>query len=91
MYQGNLVEKGNTAELFSRPKHNYTKALLASRPSADVRLKRLPTIKDFLEERSVSECITFEERLTSHQKIYSQTPLLEYVTLKKYMFHLLGF
>lgn len=27
MYQGNLVEKGNTAELFSRPKHNYTKAL----------------------------------------------------------------
>lgn len=31
MYQGNLVEKGNTAELFSRPKHNYTKALLASR------------------------------------------------------------
>ena len=90
MYQGNLVEKGNTAELFSRPKHNYTKALLASRPSADVRLKRLPTIKDFLEERSVSECITFEERLTSHQKIYSQTPLLEVRNIEKVYVSSLG-
>lgn len=33
MYQGKLVEVGETAELFARPRHPYTKALLAAVPS----------------------------------------------------------
>lgn len=33
MYLGKLVEEGTTAELFSSPKHPYTKALLAAVPA----------------------------------------------------------
>lgn len=49
MYKGEIVEQGTVAELFSQPKHPYTKGLLACRPSLDVRLKRLPVIEDFME------------------------------------------
>ena len=32
MYLGELVEFGNTEEIFSNPQHNYTKTLLTSIP-----------------------------------------------------------
>ena len=35
MYLGELVEFGNTEEIFSTPKHNYTKNLLTSIPYPD--------------------------------------------------------
>ena len=35
MYLGRIVEHGPTRELFSNPKHPYTKALLSSIPSID--------------------------------------------------------
>ncbi len=48
MYRGEIVEQGTASEIFANPQHTYTKALISSRPSLDVRLKRLPTIQDFL-------------------------------------------
>lgn len=36
MYLGNIVELANTAELFSRPMHPYTEALLSAIPTTDV-------------------------------------------------------
>jgi peptide/nickel transport system ATP-binding protein len=48
MYQGEIVEQGEVKQIFKNPQHNYTKALIASRPSLDFRLK--PTIQDFLED-----------------------------------------
>ncbi|MGK7948317.1 MAG: ABC transporter ATP-binding protein [Xenococcaceae cyanobacterium] len=50
MYQGKVVETGNTQEVFYRPQHPYTKGLLACRPRLDRRLQTLPTVKDFMEE-----------------------------------------
>ena len=35
MYLGELVEFGNTEEIFSNPQHNYTKTLLAAIPQPD--------------------------------------------------------
>jgi peptide/nickel transport system ATP-binding protein len=35
MYLGQVVEMGSVDEIFERPQHPYTKALLASRPSMD--------------------------------------------------------
>ena len=52
MYQGNIVEQGKAEQVFKNPKHEYTKALIHSKPSLDVRLKVLPTIDSFLSEET---------------------------------------
>lgn len=44
MYAGELLEVARTAELFSSPKHPYTRALLAASPGAAPRGSRLPVI-----------------------------------------------
>ncbi|MDO5484384.1 MAG: ABC transporter ATP-binding protein [Desulfovibrionaceae bacterium] len=45
MYAGCLVEKAPTAELFAKPRHPYTRGLLASRPGRSCTgLTRLPAI-----------------------------------------------
>nr|MCU0391636.1 ABC transporter ATP-binding protein [Thermoflexibacter sp.] len=49
MYNGRIVEKGSVFEIFSNPKHPYTKGLLACRPRLDIKLKVLPVVKDFME------------------------------------------
>lgn len=77
MYQGRVVEKGSTQAVFNSPKEIYTQALLAARPTSEVRLKRLPTIQDFVEDRVSLEVISPEERQLEHKKLYAQVPLLE--------------
>ena len=44
MYKGEIVEQGTTTSIFKSPKNEYTKALIAARPSLKVRLKKLPTV-----------------------------------------------
>lgn len=44
MYAGRIVEHGPTAEVFGRPRHRYTKALLETIPAANPPGKRLPAI-----------------------------------------------
>ena len=48
MYQGRLVEQGQTARLLADPRQPYTKALLACRPSMYTKGVRLPVVSDFL-------------------------------------------
>lgn len=48
MYQGEIVETGRVEDIFSRPKHPYTKSLLACRPPLSHRLRRLPVVNDFM-------------------------------------------
>ncbi|WP_299484707.1 ABC transporter ATP-binding protein [Acaryochloris sp. IP29b_bin.137] len=48
MYQGQVVETGTAQEIFENPQHPYTRGLLACRPRPDQRLKRLPTVADFM-------------------------------------------
>lgn len=48
MYKGNVVEEGPVAEIFSNPKHPYTKGLLACRPPLNLKLSKLPTVSDFM-------------------------------------------
>lgn len=49
MRKGVKVEEGNTEQLFTTPKHPYTKGLIACRPPTDYRLTKLPIVQDFLE------------------------------------------
>jgi peptide/nickel transport system ATP-binding protein len=52
MYKGNIVESGRVEDVFLRPKHPYTKGLLACRPPLGQRLKRLPVVADFMGTRT---------------------------------------
>jgi peptide/nickel transport system ATP-binding protein len=48
MYEGKIVEEGNVFKIFNNPQHPYTKGLLACRPRLDIKLRRLPTVTDFM-------------------------------------------
>lgn len=48
MYEGKIVEEGNVFKIFNHPEHPYTKGLLACRPRLDIKLRRLPTVSDFM-------------------------------------------
>ena len=87
MFRGDVVEQGNVETIFNHPKENYTKGLIACRPRLDERAKRLPTVKDFLENPNFeTEIYTEEERETFHEKIYANHPILEVKNLKKYFY-----
>ncbi len=90
MYKGEIVEQGEAMEVFHNPQHVYTKALISSRPSLDVRLKRLPTIKDYLENTVNKEIVSSEEREKSHKKLYDQVPILEVRNVEKEYFSTAG-
>lgn len=83
MYRGNIVEQGAVEQVFHHPEHQYTKALIASRPSLDIRVKKLPTIQDFLNNTIDPSIITKEERLQQHKALYDQPPLLEVMNVEK--------
>ena len=42
MHRGEIVETNRTAEVFARPAHPYTQALLAAAPRLDRRLEKRP-------------------------------------------------
>lgn len=61
MYNGKIVEQGSAFEIFSNPKHPYTKGLLACRPRLDIKLKVLPVVKDFMETDSEGNIIEMSD------------------------------
>ncbi len=97
MYKGKAVEQGSVREVFSNPKHPYTKSLLACRPPLDKRLRQLPVVSDFMRENSdgtftalekevgatVNDyVITGEERKQHLTEIYRQSPILQVRNIK---------
>ncbi len=86
MYKGEIVEQNNTKAIFECPEHEYTKALIASRPSLEVRLKRLPTVNSIMNKEVLADEITVQDRKETHHKIYTRTPLLEVKNVDKEYF-----
>ena len=99
MYKGNIVEQGSVWDIFTAPKHPYTKGLLACRPPLDKRYTFLPTVSDFMKIDesgevidngiSVAEftkdlAIPESERVAKHKKLYDQKPLMQIKNLKTY-------
>ena len=90
MHNGVILERGSVQDILSHPKHPYTQGLLACRPPMDVRLKRLPIVKEFLDgqwqggkEQILHDLqITTEERQAHLKQLYSQQPLLRVEGLK---------
>ena len=85
MHNGEIMERGTVQQILSHPKHPYTQGLLACRPPMDVRLKRLPVVKEFLDgqwqggkEQILKDLqITDEERQAHLKQLYSQSPILK--------------
>ena len=90
MYKGDIVEKGTVKEIFEAPKKPYTKALLGSRPTLDVRYKVLPTIASIKDNSFIPQSITSQQRAKKHQKIYTKTPLLRVENVAKSYFSRVG-
>ncbi|HYO25912.1 MAG TPA: ABC transporter ATP-binding protein [Lacipirellulaceae bacterium] len=62
MYRGEEVEYGPVLQIFERPRHPYTKGLLACRPRLDTPYKLLPTVDDFMDARVVDGKLTITEK-----------------------------
>lgn len=90
MYRGNIVETADTETLFKEPEAEYTRALLASRPSLDTRIKTLPTIASIAEKSFVKREVSTAERARKHKELYTKKPILEVTDLKKYYFANVG-
>ncbi|MCF6349849.1 MAG: ABC transporter ATP-binding protein [Flavobacteriaceae bacterium] len=92
MYKGVIVEQGNVEQVFKNPIHDYTKALIHSKPSLNVRLRILPTIDSYLvknKQHLTSEIqnvkfISKKERENHHKILYAKPPLLEIKNLATY-------
>ena len=91
LFKGKIVEKGITTDIFHSPQHNYTKGLINSKPNLNQRLKKLPTVEDFIKNKISTDIYTKKERDAYHRKIYELEPLLEIVDLKKYFNTSVGF
>ncbi|MCB0376890.1 MAG: ABC transporter ATP-binding protein, partial [Bdellovibrionales bacterium] len=78
MYRGDVVEKGDTLQIFNEPKHPYTKGLLACRPSMTKNYGRLATVSDFMTADGKSK--NFDDKVlgTKLEKSFNgKEPLLE--------------
>lgn len=83
MFRGDKVEEGSVFQIFKTPSENYTKALLASRPTLEKRLKELPTISSIADGSFKAEEVSSLQRAKQHKKLYTQAPLLEVRQLHK--------
>ena len=76
--------KGVASNIFSNPSENYTKGLLYSRPNNKVKLRKLPTVSDYINNSVNNSVIDDKEIEINRQKIYSNSPILEIKNLDKY-------
>ena len=99
MYKGDIVEQGSVWDIFTNPKHPYTKGLLACRPPLDKRYTFLPTVSDFMktdddgkiidnkisvEDFTKDLAISTSVRKATHKKLFANNPILQIKNLKTY-------
>ena len=88
MYKGRMVENAAVDELFDRPEHPYTKALIACRPDPRTHPERLPTLDEVMRSagKGLQVPITVigsEERRAHAERLQKQQPLLKVEGLGK--------
>ena len=99
MYKGKIVEQGNVWDIFTDPKHPYTKGLLACRPPLEKRYSFLPTVSDFMKiddggniiDNNISVddftknlIVSDTERKEKQKKLFAKEPVLRLQNLKTY-------
>jgi peptide/nickel transport system ATP-binding protein len=87
MYRGDIVERGQTENIFTKPQHPYTKGLLACRPSLEKNPRRLPVVSDFMTpdgKEKVPSAASSAAKKQSREVSAQQPVLLEIKNVKKY-------
>ncbi|MFM8917768.1 MAG: dipeptide ABC transporter ATP-binding protein, partial [Bacteroidota bacterium] len=98
MHRGKVVEEGMVQEIFKNPKHPYTRGLIACRPTLGRKLRRLPTISDFMSEgertiisptidiQNHFQSLTISENETKERRIAleSKEPLLKVENIRNW-------
>lgn len=97
MYKGKIVEQGTVLDIFTNPQHPYTKGLLACRPKLGQRLRKLPTVSDFMHtdenEKITETAVSIQDliqslhedpylRKSEQELLYKQKPILSVENLK---------
>ncbi len=84
MYQGEMMEYGNSQKIFNHPENPYTKGLLACRPTPQTSFERLPVVGDFMKGiRPKLKLRTREGRERQLAKLMEAAPLLRITDLNK--------
>jgi peptide/nickel transport system ATP-binding protein len=65
MYQGRIVEQGLLSQIIDNPQSSYTKGLIACRPSVHSKPFRLPTLSQFIEDKTNKEPDTASTKVVS--------------------------
>ena len=73
MLQGKVVEYGKVLDIFSNPKHPYTKGLLACKPRLDTPYKILPTVADFMETSGEGDSFKVIEKKITPERLEQLT------------------
>ena len=68
MFNGKIVEQNTIHELFTDPRHPYTKALLECRPVLHAKGERLPVVSDFMEMNEDGSIVRKERLSSNHEK-----------------------
>lgn len=69
MYKGGIVEKGAPINIYKKPQHPYTKALLACRPALHTKGERLPVVSDFIDGKLININEELPDTALSNQAI----------------------
>ncbi len=81
LYKGEVMEYGSAQTILQSPKHPYTKALLACKPSEDNKGKRLPIVADFLEADKARADVLLTD--TPQPQVHTaDTPILQVNNLR---------
>ncbi len=87
MYRGDIVEQGPTEQIFTKPKHPYTKGLLACRPSLERNPRRLPVVSDFMTTEGKEKAFNVEilkQQKQTRSVSDTQSVLLQIENVKKH-------
>jgi peptide/nickel transport system ATP-binding protein len=90
MYKGDIVEENSVRNIFLNPKNDYTKQLIACRPSMTQRLRKLPQVSDFTDNSEADMqkiinklTVTPDERKAAHAQLYSNDKIISIKHLNK--------
>lgn len=76
MLKGRVVESGPVKDIFTNPRHPYTRGLLMCRPALHTKGERLPVISDF-SEATLSEMVVTGPGSISSPVIIKSNPVAE--------------